>query len=91
VRTDLPLGIEMVVLFGAGIAGAAQDWELTARLLAASREGIRRSAIAYLGYRTFRDRARAALGPTRARTLREEGRRLPLQDAVALALGDMAP
>ncbi len=81
----------MVVVFGAGIAGAAQDWDLTARLLAASREGFRRSAWAYLVYLTFRDRARAALGPTRARTLRDEGRRMPLQDALKLALGDPAP
>jgi predicted ATPase/class 3 adenylate cyclase len=89
--TDAPLGNEMVVIFGAGIAGAAQNWELTARLLAAGREGIRRSAFAFLVYRTFLARARAALGQARARTLREEGRRLPLQDAVALALGDTAP
>ena len=89
--TDLPLGIEMVVVFGAGIAGAVQDWDLAARLLAASREGFRRSAWAYLVYLTFRDRARAALGPARARTLRDEGRRIPLQDALKLALGDTAP
>jgi predicted ATPase len=89
--TDAPLGIEMVVLFGAGIAGAAQDWDLTARLLAASREGTRRSSFAYMVYLTFRDRARAALGPARVRTLRDEGRRMPLEDAVKLALGDTAP
>jgi predicted ATPase len=89
--TDLPLGIEQLVVFGAGIAGAVQDWDLTARLLAASREGPRRSPWAYLVYLTFRDRARAALGPARARTLRDEGRRIPLQDALKLALGDPAP
>jgi predicted ATPase len=89
--TDLPLGIEQLLVLGAGIAGAAQDWDLTARLLAASREGPRRSPWAYLVYLTFRDRARAALGPARARTLRDEGRRMPLQDALKLALGDPAP
>jgi hypothetical protein len=89
--TDVPLGLENLVVFGAGIAGAAQDWDLTARLLGASGEGFRRSPVAYLVYLTFRNRARAALGPTRARTLRDEGRRMPLQDAVKLALGDAAP
>jgi predicted ATPase/class 3 adenylate cyclase len=89
--TDLPLGIEQLLVLGAGIAGAAQDWDLTARLLGASREGPRRSPWAYLVYLRFRDRARAALGPARARTLRDEGQRMPLQDAVKLALGDTAP
>jgi hypothetical protein len=89
--TDLPLGIEQLLVLGAGIAGAVQDWDLTARLLAASREGPRRSPWAHLVYLTFRDRARAALGPERARTLRDEGWRIPLQDALKLALGDPAP
>jgi predicted ATPase/class 3 adenylate cyclase len=91
VPTDLPNGIEQLLVFGAGIAGAVQDWDLTARLLGASREGFHQSPVAYLVYLTFRDRARAALGSARARTLRDEGRRMPLQAAVKLALGDAAP
>jgi len=89
--TDLPPGIEQLLVFGAGIAGAVQVWDLMARLLGASGEGFHQSPVAYLVYLTFLDRARAALGPARGRTLHEEGRRMPLQDAVKLALGDSAP
>jgi hypothetical protein len=87
VRTDLPLGVETVVIYGAVIAGLQEDWETCARLLAAGAAGLRRFPGTYLLYKEFRDRARAALGPDRARRLRAEGRQLPLEEAVARALG----
>ena len=87
-RTDLPLGVETVVIYGGVIAGLQGNWEACARLLAAGAAGLARFPGTYLLYKEFRDRARAALGPDRARELRAEGQQLPLEVAVTSVLGD---
>jgi predicted ATPase len=91
VRTDLPLGPETVVIYGGVIAGLQGDWEGCARLLAAGAAGLMRFPGTYLLYKEFRDRARTALGPDRARQLRAEGQQLPLGEAVATALSETSP
>lgn len=88
-RTDLPLGVETVVIYGGVIAGLQDDWEMCARLLAAGAAGLARFPGTYLLYKEFRDRARAALGPDCARELRAQGQQLPLEEAVALAVGEI--
>jgi predicted ATPase/class 3 adenylate cyclase len=85
-RSDLPLGVESMLVYAAAAAGLRGDWELAARLLGASGQGFRRSPDAYLLYRTFRDRVREHLEIDRARRCRDEGRQMPRDDAVALAL-----
>jgi predicted ATPase/class 3 adenylate cyclase len=83
-RTGQPYGVEQILVFASGVAGVEGDWETAARLLAASNKGYRRSPFSYLTYRTFRDRAREALGVDRFRELRDEGRRLTPDEAMAL-------
>jgi hypothetical protein len=85
-RSDLPRGVESMIVYAAAAAGLSGDWERAARLLGASRQGFRRSPDAYLLYRTFRDRAREQLGVERFRTCRDTGRLMSRDDAVALAL-----
>jgi predicted ATPase len=88
IRTGLPLGVDQMLVYGAAVAGVCENWDSSARLLGASQQGWRRSPFSYVLYVAFRDRARAALGIDRARQLRDEGRRMPRDEAVAEALGD---
>jgi predicted ATPase/DNA-binding SARP family transcriptional activator len=87
VRRDWgPGAIETIVLYGGILAAIRGHWELAARLLAAGAHGVYASpGTAHLSFH-FHDRARAALDPGRARILWEEGRAMPLADAVAAAL-----
>jgi hypothetical protein len=55
-------------------------------LLSAGASVIARSPADYVLYVHYRDRVRAALPAERARALRAEGREMPIDEAVALAL-----
>jgi predicted ATPase/class 3 adenylate cyclase len=83
-RVDQRFGIEHVVVFAGAVAAVEEDWETAVRVLAASREGYRRTPFAYLAFLTYRDRAREALGVDRFRELRTEGRELTFGEAMAL-------
>ena len=85
-RIDQRLGVEHVVVFAGGVAAVEGNWETAVRVLGASREGYRRTPFSYLTFLTFRERAREALGVDRFRQLRQEGRRLTFDDAMALVL-----
>jgi predicted ATPase len=85
-RADWPLALESVVLFGGMIAALSEDWERASRLLAAGEPSIYRFTSTAMLYFTFRDRVRAALGPKRARQLRDEGRAMSRADALEAAL-----
>ena len=85
-RVDQRFGVEHVVVFAGGVAAVEREWETAVRLLSASREGYRRTPFAYLTFLTFRERARDLLGVDRFRQLRQEGRQLTFDDAMALVL-----
>ena len=74
------------MLYGGILAALRQDWETASRLLAAGERSIYRASYSGQLYFTFRDRVRAALGPERARQLRDEGRAMSLADAREAAL-----
>jgi hypothetical protein len=85
-RADVIHGRATICVYGGAMAAVNGDWETAGLLLAAGRDGVFRGAEAGLVYYRFRDRVRAAVGPERARELRDRGRALPLDEAVALAL-----
>jgi predicted ATPase/class 3 adenylate cyclase len=73
--------------YGGALAGLRGDWERAARLLAAAMSpGFISSPAAYVVYRHWVPKVREALGAQRARELREEGRAMSLQEAIAYAL-----
>lgn len=81
-----PEAVEPVVLYGGFIAAMRGNWELASRLLAAGERSVYRNpSLAHL-HQHFRRRIRAALGPERSRTLRAEGRAMPIADALAAVL-----
>jgi predicted ATPase/class 3 adenylate cyclase len=86
--SDLPLGAESMLVYAAAAASVAGNWEDAARVFGASGHGFRRSPDAYMLYLTLRERMREALGVDRARQLRDEGRSMSREAAVALALTD---
>jgi predicted ATPase/DNA-binding SARP family transcriptional activator len=77
---------ETLVLFGGICASLREEWELASRLLAASSRSPYRVLLLANLYFHFRDRVRTALGPELSRTLRAEGRAMPIDEAVAAAL-----
>jgi hypothetical protein len=87
VSSDWPYARESVSVLGGVLAALGEDWEKTARLLGAGSQAVYRDPANSLLYFTYRDKARDALGPERARACRAEGRAMPLDDAVELALG----
>jgi predicted ATPase/DNA-binding SARP family transcriptional activator len=77
---------ETLVLYGGILAAVSEDWELACRLLAAGQlTGYASPAMGHL-YVHFRDQVRGVLGSERSRQLRNEGRAMPLADALAAAL-----
>lgn len=81
-----PEAAHSVVLYGAFMAAVHEEWEMASRLLAAGERSIYRSPSQGHLYFHFRDRIRAALGRDRSRALRDEGRAMPLPEALAAAL-----
>ncbi len=59
---------------------------MASRLLSAGEQSMFRSPAIALLYFTFRDRARAELGPELSRKMRDEGRTMRLADALDAAL-----
>jgi len=84
--SDAPYASGSVAILGGVLAALDEDWETAARLLAAGPMAVYRDPANSLLYFTYRDKARAVLGPARARALRAEGRAMPLDDAVRCAL-----
>ena len=92
-RVAFPLvTAECLIGYGA-VAAIDEEWETAARLLAAATASsnnpdvafaFRSPAIAVL-YHHFRDRVRSSLSPERARELRNEGRGMSHDEALALA------
>jgi predicted ATPase/DNA-binding SARP family transcriptional activator len=81
-----PEAAEPVVLYGGFVAAMHEDWELASRLLAAGERSVYRNPSHAHLYLHFRRRIRDALGSERSRQLRDEGRAMPLADALAAAL-----
>lgn len=86
-RHDWGLGAtETAVLYGGFLAALREEWKLAARLLAAGTRGVYGSPAKGHLYTHFRDRIRQAVGPELSRKLRDEGRAMPLTEALAAAL-----
>jgi predicted ATPase len=85
-RTDFRDGLKSVAIVGGALAAQRHDWEAAARLVAAGASTISRTPADYLVYLHYRDRIRAELPSDDAHRLRAEGRSLPIQEAVELAL-----
>jgi predicted ATPase len=85
-RVDWGLGRETVVLYGGVLTALREDWEMASRLLSAGERSVFRSPAIALLYFAFRDRVRAELGPELSRKMRDEGRSMRLDDALAAAL-----
>jgi len=73
----------MVALNVAGLAVIAEDWETASRLLGAGAESARRSPLLAFLYFRHREMVRAALPPARCRALRDEGRAMGPERALA--------
>jgi hypothetical protein len=85
-RTDFRDGLKSVTVVGGVLAAQREDWTTASVLLSAGASVIARSPADYVLYVHYRDRVRAALPAERARALRAEGREMPIDEAVALAL-----
>jgi predicted ATPase/class 3 adenylate cyclase len=85
-RMDFRDGLKSVTVLGGALAAQREDWSTASVLLSAGATWVSRSPADYLLYRRYRDRVRAALPAERARALRAEGREMPIDEAVALAL-----
>jgi len=85
-RMDFRYGLESVTVLGGALAAQREDWTTASVLLSAGATWTFRSPADYLLYTHYRDRVRAALPAERAHSLRAEGRAMPIDDAVALAL-----
>lgn len=89
-----PLVQRIVVVYGGLVAAALGYWEKAARLLgAAMQPGIILRSSGYALYRHWLPTVRANLEPDLARRLRDEGRAMSLDQAIAYSLtpGDVAP
>lgn len=81
------LFMRVPITFSAAMAGVLSDWERAARLLAAAMQpGIILSAPGYALYRHWLPRVRAEIDANRARQLRDEGRSMSLDAALAYCL-----
>jgi hypothetical protein len=76
---------QLVILAGV-LAAQRADWETASRLFGAARLQIASTPADWVLYLTYRDQVRSELGPERARQLRDEGRAMSTDQAVALAL-----
>jgi predicted ATPase/class 3 adenylate cyclase len=87
IRTsDFPYGTESVLILAAVLAALEEDWPTTSELLAAGYQGVFRDPSNSLLYYTFRDKAREQLGHDRAVAHRAEGRSMPTEKALEMAL-----
>jgi hypothetical protein len=83
------LQIRVLFVYSGVFAAIQRDAERAARLLAAAMQpGVIVSAPGYALYRHWVPRVRETLGPERARQLRDEGRAMSLDQALAYALED---
>jgi predicted ATPase len=85
-----PLVMRQPIIATGLVAAAFEDWEPAAKLLAAGfAPGIILSASGYALYRHWLPVVRAHVDPQRARQLRDEGRAMSLDEALAYALENM--
>jgi predicted ATPase/class 3 adenylate cyclase len=85
-RSGWARGSQQLLILAGVLATQRADWETASRLFGAARLQIASTPADWILYMTYRDRVRAALAPDRARQLRDEGRAMPTDEAVALAL-----
>jgi predicted ATPase/class 3 adenylate cyclase len=86
-RFSPPLVMRQPIIATGLVAAALEDWEAAAKLLAAGfAPGIILSASGYALYRHWLPLVRAQVDPQRARQLRDEGRAMSLDEALAYAL-----